>query len=121
MILYFYPKDNTPGCTQEACDFRDQHQHFAQHNALVIGISKDSAKSHKNFIHKHNLPFLLLTDPDGTVCTMYDVIKPGSMFGKSFLAIQRTTFLIDEQGHIAAIWPKVAVKHHVQAVLAQLT
>jgi peroxiredoxin Q/BCP len=117
IVLYFYPKDNTPGCTKEACEFRDAWQYFTDKNTVIIGVSKDSPTSHQQFKAKYNLPFMLLSDPDATVCTDYAVIKPKSIFGKSFLGIQRTTFLIDQNGYIKNIWPQVTVKAHAQAVL----
>lgn len=120
VVLYFYPKDNTPGCTKEACDFRDQHAIFQQHGALVFGISKDSAKAHTKFKDKYALPFTLLVDANADVCEAYGVINKKSMFGKTFLGIQRSTFLIDEQGIIRAIWRKVKVTGHVEEILDEL-
>lgn len=117
IILYFYPKDNTPGCTKEACDFRDQFTQFEKHNVLVFGISKDSALSHQKFKHKYGLPFPLLVDYNGDVCEQYGVINKKSLFGKTFLGITRSTFLIDENGIIRAIWRKVKVPGHVTQVL----
>lgn len=120
VILYFYPKDNTPGCTREACDFRDGLNHFDQQNAEILGISKDSPAQHRKFREKYALPFTLLSDASGDVCVAYDVIGEKSMFGRSFLAIKRSTFLIDEQGIIRAIWRKVKVNGHTQQVLDEL-
>jgi len=116
-LLYFYPKDNTPGCTQEACDFRDAMAQFQQLQIPVIGISKDTPQQHRKFKEKYQLPFILLSDPTAEVCMAYDVIKPKSLFGKSFLGINRSTFLIDEQGKIAHIWRKVKVSGHVKEIL----
>lgn len=120
VILYFYPKDNTPGCTQEACDFRDSFPDFNQENAVILGISKDSSAAHQKFKAKYNLPFTLLTDAEAKVCIAYEVLNPKSMFGKTFLGIQRATFLIDEEGKIQALWPKVKVTGHAKAVFDEL-
>lgn len=117
IVLYFYPKDSTPGCTQEACDFRDHFETFQKQGIAVFGISRDSAKSHAKFKEKHRLPFTLLVDHDGTVCEAYGVINKKSLFGNTFLGIERSTFLIDEMGIIRAIWRKVKVKGHVEQVL----
>lgn len=121
VVLYFYPKDHTPGCTKEACDFRDQFSQFADRNTLVFGISKDSTKTHASFKTKHALPFTLLVDANADVCEAYGVINKKSMFGKTFLGIQRSTFLIDEKGYIQAIWRKVKVPGHVEQVLNELS
>lgn len=120
VVLYFYPKDNTPGCTQEACDFRDQHELFEGKNTLVFGISKDSTKAHAKFKEQYQLPFTLLVDADAAVCDAYGVMKPKSIFGKTFLAINRSTFLIDEEGKIQGIWRKVKVDGHVEQILNEL-
>jgi peroxiredoxin Q/BCP len=120
VILYFYPKDNTPGCTQEACDFRDQFAHFNKHNVEILGISKDSTKNHAQFKQKYALPFTLLVDADAKVCSAYGVINTKSLFGKTFLGIQRSTFMIDEKGIIQAIWRKVKVNGHVEQLLNDL-
>lgn len=120
VILYFYPKDNTPGCTKEACDFRDNFAAFKKEGALVFGISKDSAKAHTKFKEKYTLPFTLLVDDNADVCEAYGVINKKSLFGKTFLGIQRSTFLIDEKGIIQAIWRKVKVPGHVEQVLNEL-
>lgn len=120
VILYFYPKDNTPGCTQEACDFRDQLAEFTRHQAVILGISKDRPETHLKFKQKYSLPFTLLSDKEAQACEAYGVINPKSMFGKTFLGIQRSTFLIDENGIIRGIWRKVKVSKHVAAVLEQL-
>lgn len=121
VVLYFYPKDNTPGCTKEACDFRDNFATFKKAGAEVFGISKDSAKAHTKFKEKYSLPFTLLVDSDADVCEAYGVINKKSMFGKTFLGIQRSTFLIDEKGIIRAIWRKVKVPGHVEQVLNELS
>lgn len=117
VILYFYPKDNTPGCTQQACDFRDSMARLGAADAIVLGISKDSQKSHQNFIDKYELPFPLLSDTEGAVCALYGAWVEKSMFGKKYMGIERRTILVDADGKIAKIWPKVKVKGHVDAVL----
>jgi len=121
IILYFYPKDDTPGCTKEACDFRDSFRDFNKKNAKIMGISKDNLKKHQLFKQKYQLPFTLLTDENGDVCEAYGVINKKSLFGKTFLGIQRSTFLIDEQGIIQTIWRKVKVNSHTQQVLDELS
>jgi peroxiredoxin Q/BCP len=120
IVLYFYPKDNTPGCTKEACDFRDNFAAFKKHGVEVFGISKDNSKNHAKFKEKYALPFTLLVDADADVCAAYHVINKKSMFGKTFLGIQRSTFLIDEKGIIRAIWRKVKVPGHVEQILDEL-
>lgn len=120
IILYFYPKDNTPGCTTEACDFRDNINHFSDLNAVIIGISKDNLNSHNKFIEKFNLPFVLLSDEDKSVCALYDVIKEKNMFGKKALGIERSTFIIDEQGILINEYRKVKVKGHIEEVINSL-
>ncbi len=120
VVLYFYPKDNTPGCTIEAQDFNNALDKFEKNDTVIIGISKDSIKSHCNFTDKYNLKFSLLSDPDGEVCESYDVFKEKSMFGKKYMGIERTTLLIDKIGKVAKIWNKVKVKGHVEEVLAEL-
>lgn len=120
VIIYFYPKDNTPGCTKEACDFRDNFSQFKQHEAVIFGISKDSPATHLKFKQKHELPFTLLSDKDAKVCEAYGVINPKSLFGKTFLGIQRSTFLIDENGVIQGIWRKVKVPQHAETVFDHL-
>lgn len=120
IILYFYPKDNTPGCTTEACDFRDNINHFSDLNAVIIGISKDNLNSHNKFIEKFNLPFVLLSDEDKSVCTLYNVIKEKNMFGKKVLGIERSTFIIDEQGILINEYRKVKVKGHIEEIINSL-
>lgn len=117
VILYFYPKDNTPGCTREACDFRDRFPHFVAQNVEILGVSKDSPAKHRKFKEKHSLPLTLLADESGEVCQAYGVIDKKSLFGNTFLGIQRSTFLIDENGIILAIWRKVKVAGHSQQLL----
>lgn len=121
VILYFYPKDMTPGCTKEACDFRDNFAALEKKDTLIFGISKDSAKTHTKFREKHSLPFQLLVDEHADVCEAYDVVDKKSLFGKTFLGITRSTFLIDEKGIISAIWRKVKVPGHVEQVLNELS
>lgn len=118
VVLYFYPKDQTPGCTTEACDFRDYSPQFTKHNTVILGISRDSVRSHERFITKHELPFLLLSDETGEICEQYDVIKDKNMFGKKVRGIERTTFVIDPSGTVKQIYRKVKVKNHVEEVLS---
>jgi peroxiredoxin Q/BCP len=120
VVLYFYPKDNTSGCTQEACDFRDDYSQITAAGAVVLGVSPDSVKSHDGFKLKFNLPFFLLSDPDHRVAEMYGAWGEKKMYGKSYMGIIRTTFVIDEQGRIVKVFPKVRVKGHSQEVLAAL-
>ena len=117
VVVYFYPKDNTPGCTNEAKDFRDLHKQFAKRNAAIIGVSRDSVKSHQNFTAKHELPFPLVADTDETWCRAFDVIHEKNLYGKIHMGIVRSTFLIGPDGKLAAEWRKVRVPGHVQAVL----
>ncbi|GKU26937.1 peroxiredoxin [Clostridium folliculivorans] len=117
VILYFYPKDNTPGCTNEACDFRDNYQQISDYNAIVLGISRDSLASHDKFITKLGLPFILLSDENQEVCNIYDVIKEKNMYGKKSLGIERSTFIIDENGILVKEFRKVKVKDHISEVL----
>ncbi|MGL5380017.1 peroxiredoxin [Clostridium sp.] len=120
VILYFYPKDNTPGCTTEACDFRDNHDKISSSNTIVIGISKDSLSSHEKFINKFDLPFVLLSDEEKEVCALYDVIKEKNMYGKKVLGIERSTFIIDENGILITEFRKVRVKGHIDTVLESI-
>ncbi|MDA5110073.1 MULTISPECIES: thioredoxin-dependent thiol peroxidase [Brevibacillus] len=117
VVLYFYPKDMTPGCTTEACDFRDYHPEFAKLNTVVLGISPDDVKSHDKFAAKHELPFPLLADPDHQVAEAYGVWVLKKMYGREYMGIERSTFLIDPEGTIVKAWPKVKVKGHVEEVL----
>jgi thioredoxin-dependent peroxiredoxin len=118
VILYFYPKDDTPGCTAEACGFRDALPNFKRAKAEVIGISRDSAKSHEKFKTKHKLPFRLACDEDGKVCNAYGTWVEKSMYGRKYMGIERATFLIDEEGVVRNVWRKVRVPGHVEEVLA---
>ncbi len=120
VVLYFYPKDMTPGCTQEACDFKDSQLQFKKKKAVILGVSKDSIESHQKFKKKHSLPFILLSDPDGKVCEAYGVWREKSLYGRKFMGIARVTFVINPQGKIAKIFDPVKVKGHVEAVLDAL-
>jgi thioredoxin-dependent peroxiredoxin len=117
-VLYFYPKDDTPGCTTEALDFTAQAAAFADADTTVIGISRDSIKAHDKFVAKHGLGIALVSDEDGSVCNAYGTWVEKSMYGKQYMGIERTTFLIDGTGRIAQAWHKVKVKGHVAEVLA---
>ena len=117
VVLYFYPKDDTPGCTIEAKDFRDMMKDFASANTVIIGVSKDSVKSHDKFKEKYCLPFTLGADEDGSVCEAYGTWVEKSMYGKKYMGIQRDTFLIDAQGIIRQIWRKVSIDGHAKEVL----
>lgn len=120
VILYFYPKDATPGCTTEGQDFRDAYDQFKTKNAVIFGISRDSLKSHESFKTKQNFPFELISDTDETLCALFDVIKMKNMYGKQVRGIERSTFLIDGNGALQKEWRKVKVKGHVQEVLDAL-
>ena len=117
IVLYFYPKDDTPGCTTEACGFRDNLKAFGKLDAEIIGISKDSKKSHDKFKEKYELPFTLVSDADGKICEAYGTWIEKSMFGLKYMGIDRATFLIDEKGIVRNIWRKVKVTGHVDEVL----
>lgn len=120
VVLYFYPKDDTPGCTKEACDFRDKYADIKKH-AVVLGISADDLKSHNKFKEKYSLPFPLLADTEKEVVNAYGVWMQKSMFGKKYMGIQRATFIIDENGIIQKVWPKVSVITHIKDVLKELS
>jgi peroxiredoxin Q/BCP len=120
LVLYFYPKDNTPGCTTEGQDFRDRIGDFARHGTAVLGVSRDSVKSHENFKAKQAFPFELLSDTDETVCRLFDVIREKNMYGRKVMGVERSTFLIDERGVLRREWRKVRVKGHVGEVLEAL-
>jgi len=117
VVLYFYPKDSTPGCTREGQDFRDKHAKFKRRNTVILGVSRDSLKSHENFKAKQAFPFDLLSDPDEQLCAMFDVIKEKNMYGKKVLGIERSTFLIDAGGVLRREWRKVKVDGHADEVL----
>jgi len=118
VVLYFYPKDMTSGCTVEAEAFRDAKAKFSRAGAVIVGASKDSVKRHDKFKEKHGLNFALVSDAEGSLCEDYGVWKKKSMYGRSYMGIERSTFLIDEKGRIGEIWRKVKVKDHADAVLA---
>ena len=120
VILYFYPRDNTPGCSTEACNFRDSNDVFINKNAIIIGISRDSLKSHAKFIEKFNLPFILLSDETEEVCNLFNVIKEKNMYGKKVMGIERSTFIINEEGILVKEYRKVKVKEHVSTILEDL-
>jgi peroxiredoxin Q/BCP len=117
LVVYFYPKDNTPGCTVEGTDFRDRHKEFARAGAAVVGVSRDSLKSHENFKAKMNFPFALLSDADEKVCTQFGVMKMKNMYGKKVRGIERSTFVLTGEGAIAREWRGVKVPGHAQEVL----
>jgi peroxiredoxin Q/BCP len=117
VVLYFYPKDMTPGCTAEACDFRDFSAEFGKLGAVILGISPDPVERHRKFIDKYNLPFLLLSDENNRVAELYEVWKPKKMFGREYMGIERSTFVIDKDGNLAKAWRKVSVKNHAAEVL----
>ena len=118
IVLYFYPKDMTPGCTTQACDFRDQLKKFK--NTVILGVSIDSQERHQKFIEKYDLPFSLLADTDKKVVQKYGVWQEKKLYGKTFMGIVRTTFLIDKTGTVKKIFPKVKVKTHIEEVLKEL-
>jgi peroxiredoxin Q/BCP len=120
VVLYFYPKDMTPGCTTQAGDFQRMAEEFEDLNAVIVGVSKDSCEKHQKFADKEGLRFLLISDEFGRLCDEYGVWKEKSMYGRNFMGIERTTFLINPQGEIVALWPKVKVTNHVVEVLETL-
>ena len=120
VVLYFYPKDDTPGCTKESCDFRDAYTKIAKTGAVILGISLDSTESHSKFIKKYSLPFSLLSDEEAAVSKAYDVYKLKNMYGKKYWGIERSTFIIDQAGLIKAIFRKVKVDGHAEEVLTVL-
>ena len=117
VVIYFYPKDSTPGCTTEGQDFRDNHAKFKRQNTVILGVSRDSLASHEKFKAKHDFKFDLLSDPDEKLCQKFDVIQEKTLYGRKFMGIERSTFLIDEKGKLRHEWRKVRVKGHVQEVL----
>ena len=117
VVLYFYPKDSTPGCTQEGLDFRDAMAKFKRQNCVILGVSRDSIKSHENFKAKQKFNFDLISDADEELCTIFDVIKMKNMYGKKVRGIERSTFLINDKGVLKQEWRKVKVKEHVDEVL----
>ncbi len=120
VVLYFYPKDDTPGCTKEACSFRDNLARVTSKGAVVLGVSRDDSQSHVKFKDKYHLNFPLLSDDDGRVTEAYGVWKKKNLYGREYFGIERTTFLIDEDGRVAKIWPRVKVEGHTDEVLAAL-
>ncbi len=120
VVLYFYPKDNTPGCTKESCDFRDAHQAIKKAGAVVLGLSLDGQEAHQKFIKKFNFPFSLLSDEEANVSKAYGVYKQKNMYGKKYWGIERSTFVIDEAGRLKAVFRKVKVDGHVKEVLKVL-
>ncbi len=117
LVLYFYPKDNTPGCTTEGQDFRDAWPKFVKAGAAILGVSRDSVRVHEGFKAKHDFPFDLLSDADETLCRQFDVIRKKKLYGREYMGIDRSTFLIDKQGILRQEWRKVRVKSHVDEVL----
>ena len=120
IVLYFYPKDDTPGCTTEACAFRDVYDDILEAGAVVLGVSADDAASHTKFKQKYNLPFHLLADTDKEVLNAYGAWGEKKMYGKSYMGVIRSTYLIDEDGNVAEVWPKVTPKNHADEVLKAL-
>ena len=118
LVLYFYPKDNTPGCTTEAQQFSALNDDFANANAIIVGVSRDSLKSHDNFIAKQQIPYSLISDPDETVCELFGVMKLKNMYGKQVRGIERSTFVVDAQGKLVQEWRGVKVPGHADEVLA---
>lgn len=117
VVLYFYPKDATPGCTQEGQDFRDLHAKFKRQNTIIFGVSRDSLSSHEKFRAKQKFPFDLISDPDEALCRKFDVIQEKSLYGRKFMGVERSTFLIDADGKLRHEWRKVKVKGHAEEVL----
>ena len=118
LVLYFYPKDNTPGCTTEGQNFRDAYADFQKAGAEILGVSRESIRSHQNFINKHEFPFDLISDPDEELCNAMDVIKEKNMYGRKYMGIERSTFIFDAKGKLQHEIRKVKVKGHVEEVLA---
>ena len=116
VVLYFYPKDDTPGCTKESCSFAENYGYFSSKGAEIIGVSKDSVARHDKFKAKYNLPFTLVSDEDGTICEAYGVWKEKKNYGRTYMGIERSTFLIDKHGKVAKAWRKVKVNGHIEAV-----
>jgi len=121
VVLYFYPKDGTSGCTREAIEFRDMVKDFEKEDIVILGVSKDIIQSHQKFKQKHELPFTLLSDPEGEILDLYGVWKKKSLYGRTFMGTERTTFLINETGTVQKVYRKVKVKGHAQACLLDLT
>ena len=120
LVIYFYPKDSTPGCTTEGQEFRDNYKSFKKLNTDILGVSRDSIKSHENFKSKQEFPFELLSDPDEKVCKAFDVMKLKSMYGREYIGVERSTFLVSAKGIILKEWRSVKVKGHVEDVLSSV-
>ena len=120
VVLYFYPRDNTPGCTTEGQDFRDNHTKFRRRNTVVLGVSRDSVASHDKFKEKQKFPFDLVSDPDEKLCKKFDVINEKNMYGKKVMGIERSTFILDDKGVLRAEFRKVKVAGHVEAILEEI-
>ena len=121
VVLYFYPKDNTPGCTTESIEFNGLLKEFSKMNTLIFGISRDSLASHEKFKQKYDFSFELISDEDESVCNLFDVIKEKNLYGRKYLGIERSTFLIDEKGKLIAEWRKVKAKGHAQSILDHIS
>ena len=119
-VIYFYPKDNTPGCTQEGEDFRDLYKEFKKLKTEIYGVSRDSLKSHEGFKEKYKYPFELISDTEEKLCNLFDVIKEKNMYGKKYMGIERSTFLINKEGKLSAEWRKVKVNGHASEVLEEV-
>ena len=119
LVIYFYPKDSTPGCTTEGQDFRDNYKNFKKLNTEILGVSRDSVKAHENFKLKQSFPFELLSDPDEKMCKSFDVMKMKSMYGREYMGVDRSTFLINKEGKVVKEWRSVKVKGHVDEVLEE--
>jgi peroxiredoxin Q/BCP len=117
LVIFFYPKDNTPGCTREGQEFRDSYPRFSAAGADILGVSRDSVKTHENYRNKHGFPFHLLSDSEEQLCKLFDVIHEKKLYGRTYMGIERSTFLIDEKGILRQEWRKVRVPGHVEAVL----
>jgi peroxiredoxin Q/BCP len=120
LVLYFYPKDDTPGCTNEASQFRDMHKDFKKKGAQIVGVSRDTVASHQKFKEKYDIPFCLLSDVDSKLCDAFGVIVEKNMYGKKSLGVQRSTFMFDASGKLIHVWPKVSVNGHAEDVLSKL-
>jgi peroxiredoxin Q/BCP len=120
LVIYFYPKDDTPGCTNEATQFRDLSDDFARKDAVVVGVSRDSVASHQKFKAKYEIPFRLLADVDSKLCDAFGVIVEKNMYGKKSMGVQRSTFLFDAKGKLVHVWPKVSVDGHAEDVLSKI-
>ena len=117
LVIYFYPKDSTPGCTTEGQNFRDNIEAFTKEDTAILGVSQDKIKSHENFKAKQSFPFELLSDPDEEICKLFDVIKLKKLYGREYMGVERSTFLIDKKGKLVQEWRKIKVKGHVDEVL----